>query len=35
MPDLQSKMPFGAAFAKGLTFRMGQVHVRKYFRTLL
>ena len=29
------KMPFGAAFAKGLTFKMGQTHVRKYLRPLL
>jgi threonine dehydrogenase-like Zn-dependent dehydrogenase len=29
------KIPFGAAFNKGLTFRMGQVHVHKYMRTLL
>ena len=29
------KIPFGAAFNKGLTFRMGQVHVHKYLRTLL
>jgi threonine dehydrogenase-like Zn-dependent dehydrogenase len=28
-------IPFGAAFNKGLTFRMGQVHVHKYLRTLL
>jgi len=32
---LIDKMPFGAAFAKGLTFRMGQVHVHKYMPTLL
>jgi threonine dehydrogenase-like Zn-dependent dehydrogenase len=32
---LIDKIPFGAAFAKGLTFRMGQVHVHKYLRTLL
>jgi threonine dehydrogenase-like Zn-dependent dehydrogenase len=29
------KLPFGAAFAKGLTFRMGQTHVHRYLRTLL
>jgi threonine dehydrogenase-like Zn-dependent dehydrogenase len=29
------KMPFGAAFAKGLTFKMGQTHVMKYLRPLL
>jgi threonine dehydrogenase-like Zn-dependent dehydrogenase len=29
------KIPFGAAFAKGLTFRMGQTHVQKYLRPLL
>ncbi|MFS4461013.1 zinc-dependent alcohol dehydrogenase [Bdellovibrio sp. HCB2-146] len=29
------KVPFGAAFAKGLTFKMGQTHVRKYMETLL
>jgi threonine dehydrogenase-like Zn-dependent dehydrogenase len=29
------KIPFGAAFAKGLTFRMGQTHVHKYLRPLL
>ncbi len=29
------KIPFGAAFNKGLTFRMGQVHVHKYVRRLL
>jgi threonine dehydrogenase-like Zn-dependent dehydrogenase len=29
------KMPFGAAFAKGLTFRMGQTHVHRYMRPLL
>lgn len=29
------KMPLGAAFAKGLTFRMGQTHVQKYMRPLL
>jgi threonine dehydrogenase-like Zn-dependent dehydrogenase len=29
------KVPFGAAFAKGLTFRMGQTHVHAYLRPLL
>jgi threonine dehydrogenase-like Zn-dependent dehydrogenase len=29
------KMPFGAAFNKGLTFKMSQVHVHKYMRPLL
>ena len=29
------KMPFGAAFAKGLTFKMGQTHVHKYLPTLM
>ena len=29
------KFPFGAAFSKGLSFRMGQVHVHNYLRTLL
>jgi threonine dehydrogenase-like Zn-dependent dehydrogenase len=29
------KIPFGAAFAKGLTLRMGQTHVHKYMPTLL
>ncbi len=28
-------MPFGAAFNKGLTFKMGQTHVHKYLRPLL
>jgi threonine dehydrogenase-like Zn-dependent dehydrogenase len=32
---LIDKVPFGAAFAKGLTCRMGQVHVDKYLRRLL
>jgi threonine dehydrogenase-like Zn-dependent dehydrogenase len=32
---LLDKIPFGAAFNKGLTFRMGQVHVHKYMPTLL
>jgi threonine dehydrogenase-like Zn-dependent dehydrogenase len=29
------KMPFGAAFGKGLTFRMGQTHTPRYMRPLL
>lgn len=29
------KFPFGAAFAKGLIFKMGQTHVHKYMRPLL
>jgi threonine dehydrogenase-like Zn-dependent dehydrogenase len=29
------KFNFGAAFAKGLTFRMGQTHVQKYMPKLL
>jgi len=29
------KIPFGAAFAKGLTFKMGQTHVQRYLPTLL
>jgi threonine dehydrogenase-like Zn-dependent dehydrogenase len=29
------KFPFGAAFAKGLTFKMGQTHVHKYLKQLL
>ena len=29
------KLPFGAAFGKGLTFKMGQTHVQKYMRPLL
>jgi len=29
------KFPFGAAFAKGLTFKMGQTHVHKYIQPLL
>ena len=29
------KIPFGAAFAKGLTLKMGQTHVQKYLRPLL
>ncbi len=29
------KLPFGAAFAKGLTFKMGQTHVHRYLGPLL
>jgi threonine dehydrogenase-like Zn-dependent dehydrogenase len=29
------KVPFGAAFGKGLTFKMGQTHVHKYLHPLL
>jgi threonine dehydrogenase-like Zn-dependent dehydrogenase len=29
------KIPFGAAFAKGLTLKMGQTHVQKYMKPLL
>jgi len=29
------KMPIGAAFAKGLVFRMGQTHVHRYMKPLL
>jgi threonine dehydrogenase-like Zn-dependent dehydrogenase len=29
------KVPMGAAFAKGLTFKMGQTHVHRYLRPLL
>jgi threonine dehydrogenase-like Zn-dependent dehydrogenase len=32
---LIDKMPFGAAFAKGLTLKMGQTHVHRYLRPLL
>ena len=32
---LLDKFPLGAAFAKGLTFRMGQTHVQRYMRPLL
>lgn len=32
---LLDKMPFGAAFAKGLTLRMGQTHVHTYLPKLL
>ena len=29
------KLPLGAAFSKGLTFKMGQTHVQRYLRPLL
>jgi threonine dehydrogenase-like Zn-dependent dehydrogenase len=29
------KLPLGAAFSKGLTFKMGQTHVQHYLRPLL
>ena len=32
---LLDKMPFGAAFGKGLTLKMGQTHVMRYMRPLL
>ncbi len=32
---LIDKMPMGAAFAKGLTMRMGQTHVQNYMKPLL
>jgi len=32
---LIDKFPIGVAFAKGLTFRMGQTHMQKYMRPLL
>ena len=32
---LLDKFPLGAAFAKGLTMRMGQTHVHRYLRPLL
>ncbi len=32
---LLDKFPFGAAFGKGLTFKMGQTHVQKYMEELL
>jgi threonine dehydrogenase-like Zn-dependent dehydrogenase len=32
---LVDKLPLGAAFAKGLTFKMGQTHVQRYLRPLL
>ncbi|MBW4537699.1 MAG: glutathione-dependent formaldehyde dehydrogenase [Myxacorys chilensis ATA2-1-KO14] len=32
---LLDKVPFGAAFSKGLTMKMGQTHVHKYLRPLM
>jgi threonine dehydrogenase-like Zn-dependent dehydrogenase len=32
---LLDKVPFGAAFAKGLTLKMGQTHVHRYLHPLL
>jgi threonine dehydrogenase-like Zn-dependent dehydrogenase len=32
---LLDKFPFGAAFGKGLTFKMGQTHTQKYMQPLL
>jgi threonine dehydrogenase-like Zn-dependent dehydrogenase len=32
---LLDKIPMGSAFAKGLTFKMGQTHMQKYLRPLL
>ena len=32
---LIDKLPMGAAFAKGLVFRMGQTHTHRYVRPLL
>jgi threonine dehydrogenase-like Zn-dependent dehydrogenase len=32
---LLDKLPFGAAFGKALTFKMGQTHVQKYMQPLL
>jgi threonine dehydrogenase-like Zn-dependent dehydrogenase len=32
---LLDKVPFGAAFAKGLTMKMGQTHTHRYMRPLL
>jgi threonine dehydrogenase-like Zn-dependent dehydrogenase len=29
------KVPMGAAFQKGLTFKMGQTHVQRYIRPLM
>jgi len=33
-PVPTDKRPMGAAFAKGLTLKMGQTHVQKYMRPL-
>jgi threonine dehydrogenase-like Zn-dependent dehydrogenase len=32
---LPDKLPLGSAFAKGLTFRMGQTHMHRYMKPLL
>jgi threonine dehydrogenase-like Zn-dependent dehydrogenase len=32
---LLDKIPFGSAFSKGLTFKMGQTHVHRYMQPLL
>ena len=32
---LLDKMPFGSAFSKALTFKMGQTHVHRYLQPLL
>lgn len=32
---LLDKVPFGAAFSKGLTFKMGQTHVHRYLKPLM
>jgi threonine dehydrogenase-like Zn-dependent dehydrogenase len=32
---LPDKLPLGAAFAKGLTFKMGQTHMHRYMKPLL
>ena len=32
---LLDKVPFGSAFAKGLTIKGGQTHVQRYLRPLL
>lgn len=32
---LLDKVPFGAAFGKGLTFKMGQTHTQRYMKPLL
>ena len=32
---LLDKSPFGAAFGKGLTFKMGQTHMHKYLKPLM
>ena len=32
---LIDKVPMGAAFAKGLTFKMGQTHVHRYVKKLI